>query len=150
MIKKLCMLAIISTSVLFAELPYTLFGMKSLYIKVKDQDKLLSDEALSKLQKSIVKNLQSANIKVLDHGPCTILIKFNAEKVNDTYVIYSKLMVGETVIANRHDVNVQSFALTYFNDDIVTSSSVEQDVYDSVIEYLLVEFIEQYKEENEE
>ena len=39
-------------------------------------------------------------------------------------------------------------AITYQKSDDFEAEDLEKDIYESIVEYLLVDFIDQYKEEN--
>ena len=76
-------------------------------------------------------------------------MKITSTKIGKTTVAYINLGIGEEAEIDRSH-KVKSFALTYSFDDMIESENIEADVYDSVMNFLIDEFLEQYHEDNEE
>jgi len=60
----------------------------------------------------------------------------------------SMFIVEDTISAR--DKTTENMSITYYKDDFFDSNSkeIQVDIYESIIEYLLSDLMEQYKEEN--
>ena len=136
-------------STLFATTPYNLEAIKALNILVIDQDDILSTAAEKQLKNALKKKLASNGIKGEKDGVGAMFVKVNATVKGNITIAFITLGVGEEAIIKRGGKEIASFALTYTYDDMIESLNPETDVYDSVINFLVDEFLEQYHEDNE-
>ena len=134
---------------LFATTPYNLESIKALNILIIDQNDILSTAAEKQLKNALKKKLANNGIKGEKDGVGAMFVKINATVKGNTTIAFITLGVGEEAIIKRGEKEVASFALTYSYDDMIESLNPETDVYDSVINFLIDEFLEQYTEDNE-
>lgn len=132
-----------------AATPYTLEGIKALNVLVIDQSNAISPETENKILTELRQKLEKNGIKSNKDGVGALFVKITSVKVGTTTVSYVNLGIGEEAEIDRSP-KVKSFALTYSFDDMVESEHIDADVYDSVVNFLIVEFLEQYREDNEE
>ena len=152
MMKKLSLLLsflLFSQLTLFATTPYNLEGIKALNVLVLDQSEAISPELEKRLGADLKEKLEQNGIKSKKDDVGALFVKITASKVGKITVIYINLGIGEEAEIVRSP-KVKSFALTYSYDDMIESVNVEVDVYDSVMNFLIEEFLEQYHEDNEE
>ena len=134
---------------LLATTPYNLESIKALNILIIDQNDILSTAAEKQLKNALVKKLSANGIKGEKDGVGAMFVKVNATVKGNITIAFITLGVSEEAIITRGDKEVASFALTYSYDDMIESLNPETDVYDSVINFLVDEFLEQYHEDNE-
>ena len=134
---------------LFATTPYNLEGIKALNVLIQDQSETISPELEKRLITELKEKLEQNGIKSKKDDVGALFVKITSTKVGKTTVAYINLGIGEEAEIVRSP-KVKSFALTYSYDDMIESQNVEADVYDSVMNFLIEEFLEQYHEDNEE
>lgn len=134
---------------LFATTPYNLEGIKALNVLVIDQSATISPELEKKISVGLKSKLEKNGIASKKDGVGAMFVKITSTKIGKTTVAYINLGIGEEAEIDRSH-KVKSFALTYSFDDMIESENIEADVYDSVMNFLIEEFLEQYHEDNEE
>ncbi|MEE8589046.1 MAG: hypothetical protein V3S80_06860 [Sulfurimonadaceae bacterium] len=134
---------------LFATTPYNLEGIKALNVLVIDQSATISPELEKKISDGLKDKLEKNGIASKKDGVGALFVKITSTKIGKTTVAYINLGIGEEAEIDRSH-KVKSFALTYSFDDMIESENIEADVYDSVMNFLIDEFLEQYHEDNEE
>ena len=134
---------------LFATTPYNLEGIKALNVLVIDQSATISPELEKKISVGLKSKLEKNGIASKKDGVGAMFVKITSTKIGKTTVAYINLGIGEEAEIDRSH-KVKSFALTYSFDDMIESENIEADVYDSVMNFLIDEFLEQYHEDNEE
>lgn len=134
---------------LFATTPYNLEGIKALNVLVIDQSATISPELEKKISDGLKDKLEKNGIASKKDGVGALFVKITSTKIGKTTVAYINLGIGEEAEIDRSH-KVKSFALTYSFDDMIKSENIEADVYDSVMNFLIDEFLEQYHEDNEE
>jgi len=143
---RLVLLLLVSLSVAFAQTPYTLSKFQSIYPIVE----IYTDKVPASYKQEILTILKEytdemgINTKGFSDRALGFLITRVA--VGEKLILKVELLVGEDV--KRLDDGEETFALTYQKIDIFEVNNLEEDLIDSV-EYLLEEFKEQYKEDNE-
>ena len=141
-------LLLLQTS-LMAATPYNLESMKALNILILDQNDILSTAAEKQLKIALQKKLAKHGIKGEKDGVGAMFVKINATVKGNITIAFITLGVGEESIVKRGGKEVPTFALTYSYEDMIESLNPETDVYDSVINFLIDEFLEQFEEDNE-
>jgi hypothetical protein len=138
-----------SQSVLFATTPYTLEGITALNVLVIDQSSTISPDTKEKIIAALKEKLDQNGIESKKDDVGALFVKISSTKIGKTTVAHITLGIGEEAEINRSH-KVRSFVLAYSNDDMIESENIDADVYDSVINFLINEFLEQYHEDNEE
>ncbi len=133
---------------LFALSPFSLEGFKEGNFKFIDKTKSISKETKQKIQTQFETQLSKVGIKLTSESFSNFLARVDAIKIGDTYTVTASLFIVENVSPTRNP-ELQSMAITYKKDDFFETNEFEKDVYDSLIDFLLFDFIEQYKEEND-
>jgi hypothetical protein len=134
---------------LFAVGPYNLEGIKSLNVLVMDSSKTITPEMKQKIEKELKEKLEKSGIQSKKEGVGALFVKIDALKSAKSTFVSISFGVGEEARIERAGT-VESFVLSYSNDDFFESDDVNADVYDSVVNYLTDEFLEQFREDNEE
>ncbi len=134
---------------LFATTPYTLEGISALNVLVIDQSNTVSVATREKILSGLKEKLEKNGIKSSKDGIGALFVKITSTKVANTTVAYINLGIGEDAEIDRSP-KVKSFVLSYSFDDMIESNNIDADVYDSVMNFLINEFLEQYHEDNEE
>lgn len=134
---------------LFATTPYNLEAIKAFNILIIDQNDILSTAAEKQLKNALKKKLAKYGIKGEKDGVGAMFVKINATVKGNITIAFITLGIGEEAIIKRGDQEVESFVLSYSYDDMIESLNPETDVYDSVINFLIDEFLEQFQEDNE-
>ena len=133
---------------LYGTTPYNLEAIKALNILILDQNDILSTAAEKQLKNALQKKLANSGIKGEKDGVGSMFVKINATVKGNTTIAFITLGVGEETLVMRGNKEVASFSMTYSYDDMIESLNPETDVYDSVINFLVDEFLEQYDEDN--
>lgn len=134
---------------LFAVTPFTLEGIKALNVLVIDNSKTISEETRVKILQGLQQKLEKNGIKSSKDGVGALFVKITSTKIGNTTVAYINMGIGEDAEINRSP-KVKSFVLSYSFDDMIESENIDADVYDSVMNFLINEFLEQYHDDNEE
>lgn len=144
---KISLFLLLSFNVLYAVTPFSLEGLKAVNVLVLNKDKTISKTILKEIKEETIEQLQEAGIKTKTDEFSNFLIKIDVDKVKDTSVVNVKLMLIESVNPIRNK-ELENVALTYQKNDFFVPDELEEEVYDSAIEFLVPVFIDQYKDEN--
>lgn len=134
---------------LSAVAPYNLEGIESLNVLVIDSSKTITPELKQKIEKELKEKLEKNGIKSKKDGVGALFVKIDALQSGNSIVVSISFGVGEDARIKR-DGTVDSFVVSYSNDDLFESEDVNADVYESIVSYLMEEFLEQFREDNEE
>ncbi len=134
---------------LFATTPHTLEGITALNVLVIDQSNTITPDTKEKISAALKVKLDKNGIESKKDGVGALFVKINSTKIGKVWVAHIHLGIGEEAEINRSH-KVKSFVLSYSNDDMIESENIDAEVYDSVINFLIDEFLEQYHEDNEE
>lgn len=135
---------------LFAITPFSLEGFKEANVKVlSKKNKLIKKEFKAKLLKELKSNLIKTGIKTSSENYSNFLLKIETIKLGENIIVNMSIFIVEDVYPAR-DRSMESMGITYKKSDFfeTTLEDFETDVYESAFDYLLFDFIEQYKEEN--
>ena len=136
---------------LFARTPYNLEGIDALRVLIVDVEKTISSKQHQKIISVVKKKLEQNGIKSDKKGVGAIYIKLTPIRVERFAIVHINFTVGEeTEVLRAHKVT--TFALTYNFDDMidVEEADVADEVYDSIVNFLTDEFLDQYREDNQE
>ncbi len=134
---------------LFATTPHNLEGLKALNVLVIDKSNTISQQTKKKIYTALNKRLEENGILSKKEDIGTMFVKITSTKIDNRWVAYIQLGIGEEAVIERSG-KVQSFVISYSIDDMVESEDIDAEVYDSVINFLINEFLEQYHEDNDE
>ncbi len=142
-------IAIFITTNVFALSPFSLEGIKDVNLKVMDKSKLTSEDNLNKIQYDVKSTLEKLGIKTKSVNFSNFIVKIQGVKAKDTYVMHISMFIVEDVHPSR-DTSIENMSITYYKDDLfdTNKNDLQTDIYESVINYLLSDLIEQHKEEN--
>jgi len=139
---------LLSPPALWGATPFNLEGIEALNVLVIDENKAISEQLENRIRSEIKRKLQMNGIKSEKESVGALFVKIYTTRTADTSVVYINFGVGEESRIQRSK-EVESFAVSYSNYDMVESRDIESDVYDSIINYLMEEFLEQFHEDNE-
>ena len=147
--KKFIFIALLLVTNLFALSPFSLEGIKDVNLKVIDKSKLTTKENLEKIKYDIKYNLEKLGIKTTSEHFSNFIVKIQGIKLKEKYVMHISMFIVEDSIPTRNK-SIENMSITYYRDDLFDSDSkeIQTDIYESVINYLLSDLLEQYKEEN--
>ena len=143
--KKLILILML-VNVSFALTPFSLEGLKEAKVKIIDKTKLIPKNTKLELTNKIIKQLKRVGLKTTTKLYSKILIKVNSIKINKTHALYISLFVIEDIRMLDDNSNIK-MAITYKMDDFIDSNNPKEDIIES-IEYLVSEFVDQYRDEN--
>lgn len=129
--------------------PYNLEGLYALNILVLDENDILTPAQEKRLKTALKTRLEENGIAGNKDGVGAVFLKLTALKMPKSSVVHLTLGVGEEAIVKRKSA-VETYVLAYSLDDMIETQNIEADVYESAINYLLDEFLEQFHEDNEE
>jgi hypothetical protein len=144
--KKLLFLLALS-SFLFASQPFTLENLDNLRIYFVNKAPFLDKELEQRIKDKVTSKLQAQAIHMNSIDASTLILKVEAIKLETNYVINTQLAIAEEVITKRKE-DVQTFAFTYHLNDFFDTKEPRIDTLES-FEFLLEEFLDLYKEDNE-
>ncbi len=143
---KLFLLTLVFPMLLLAQTPFILTDIKKVYpmveINTKEVPQSFKSDFLAKL-KQMTKKL---NIDTTGYSQRPLVIQISTSSVGDTLVYKTVLMMGEEV--KRLDDGEEVFAITYQMSDKIEPDNLKEELYESV-DFLLEQFADQYKEDNE-
>jgi len=145
---KLFLALLISTN-LFALSPFSLEGIKSVNIKVIDKSKLIPKYHLDSMKNQIEMELKNLDVKTSSDIFSNLIIKVQGDKIANSYAFHISMFIVEESSPVR-DKKQENMSITYYKDDFfdTTDKTLIDDTKESMIDYLLGDFIEQYREEN--
>lgn len=146
MIKQLFLLIFLSLYS-YAITPYSLENLKEVNIKILNKKNTISKQLEKEIKNKIEEEFKNIEIKTESNKYSNFLIKIKIDKFEKTTFVRTSIMIMEEINPLR-DKSLETVAITYKKDDEFESDNLEIDIYESIIDYLLVDFIEQYKEEN--
>lgn len=147
LITKFFLILAVSTTFSFALTPFSLEGVKEVNVRVLNKDKAFPKELLKKMQIETIKKLESAGLKTTTDKFSNFLIKIDTEEINEQYIVNISLMLIEMISPQRNQELV-NIGVTFQISDFFIADDLEDEVYSSVVEYLVPTFVEQYEEEN--
>lgn len=139
------------TANLFAITPFSLEGLKSANVKVLYKGKILSKEFKQELNSKVKKELkEKLSIKTSSENFTNLLVKIELLKFKTQYAANVTLFIAEDAILKNREEPHEAIALTYRKNDLFDTDkkNLHNDIKESIFEYLLDDFIEQYKAEN--
>lgn len=145
---KFLITTFILSTLLYAVTPFSLQNLKSVNIVIADKGKVLQKQTVPKIKKSVEKKLQELGIKTKTDNFINFIIKIDAKKIDKKFAVYVSLFMVESVNPLR-DKKLQNVAITYKQDDFFIADELDEEVYESAVEFLLYSFEEQFLEENE-
>ena len=147
--KKLLFIILFIVTNLFALSPFSLEGITEVNLKVIDKSKLTTKTNLEKITYDLEQTLDKLHIKTSTKHFSNFIVKIQGIQINEKYVMHISMFIVEDTIPARNK-SIENMGITYYRDDFFDSNSkeIQTDIYESVINYLLSDFIEQYKEEN--
>ena len=138
-------------SSLLAQTPYTLVGLDTMGLKVKSMSESpkLTQTMLDPIEKIVEERLNDAGITTKGFNPITLVFKVDLQTYGKTDLLFIEIILNEEVITQRKGA-VPTYARTYYMQDVIETENAIADAKESILDFLLLEFLEQYKEENEE
>lgn len=130
----------------YCNTPFSLEGIKSVNVLVINKGKLISKNTIDKIEKEVKILLEDMNIKTETSEFANFIVKIEAKKVLDKFAVNVTLLLVESVRPQRNQ-NLINTAITYQKNDFFITESLDLDVYESAVEFLLPSFQEQYEEE---
>lgn len=143
---KLFLPLLLACSTLFGYLPFTLDNLQNLRIVLINKTDFIPQEDEAKIKESVAKKLQTHGIEFDKQDASTLMIKIDAFKVDKTFVVHTRFVIGEEVQTYRKG-DIQTLAFTYHASDLIDTQEPYADTIES-IEYLANEFLELYDEDN--
>lgn len=137
---------LLATVLLHANTPFNLEEITELKINLVDENSLLKPEQKKQIINAITERFHKVGISTKAHGISTLYIKIEEE----SDVISILMFVGEEVRVKRNGTAIHTFAFTYMFHDMFLPEALFKDVYDSIVNYELGLFLEQYHLDNEE
>lgn len=131
----------------FAITPFSLEGLKEVNLKILNKKKNISEKLEYEMKSKIKDELKKLGIKSETKNFSNFLVKIQIDKIGDIDFVRTSIILSEDVKLFR-ETNFEAIAITYRKDDSFEAENLEKDIYESVVDYLLADFIEQYKEEN--
>ncbi|WP_024955798.1 hypothetical protein [Sulfurospirillum arcachonense] len=132
----------------YALTPFSLEGLKSVNIAILNKGKLVSKQTIEKIKKDLTHSLTKLGIQTHTLEFSNFLIKIDAKKIKKKFAVHVSLLLVESVNPIR-DKKLINTAITYQQSDFFITDELEDDVYESAVEFLLPLFEEQYLEEKE-
>jgi len=145
-VKKIILFLLICSS-LFSKSFYTLDNVNSLSLYMPIKTGYMDKEQKKNLKDSVIQKLKKAGFVFGKTDATTFMVKIQSINVNDTEIIHIQIGLGEEVLTKRPG-NIHSYAFTYLANDFIESDEPILDTIESV-DFLLSEFLESHKEDNE-
>jgi hypothetical protein len=147
--KKLLFITLLSLGNLFALSPFSLEGVNQVNLKVIDKSKLTTEQNLEKIKDDLKYNLEKLGVKTKTDQFSNFIVKIQGIHTKTAFVMHISMFIVEDTVPARNK-NIENMSITYYKDDLFDSDAkeIQNDIYESIINYLLSDFMEQYKEEN--
>ncbi|HIP29804.1 MAG TPA: hypothetical protein EYG93_00120 [Sulfurospirillum arcachonense] len=145
---RLFLTILIFSTFSYAVTPFSLENVKSVNIVIADKRKVLQKQTILKIEKSVESKLQELGIKTQTDDFINFIIKIDTIKLEEQFAVYVSLFIVESVNPLR-DKELENVAITYKQDDFFIADLLDEEVYESAVEFLLYSFEEQYLEEQD-
>jgi len=147
---KIVSILLFSSIYLFGASFWTLTGLEKANVYVKNQVPDLKQSTLKSIKKKMLLMLKKEGIKTNQQDSPTLMIALFDIKDNGKHYVYTRLALAEEVQTFRKNKD-DTFALTYLNYDFIDTENneLDSDVLESV-DFLLLEFAEQYKDDKDD
>jgi hypothetical protein len=129
--------------------PYNLEGIQALNVLVVDENSAISPQLKNKIAEELKSKLEKNGIKSKKESVGALFVKINSLKSGKNTVVCISFGIGEEARIERAG-QIDTFAVSYSNSDLFESEDVDADVYDAIVNFLMEEFLEQFREDNEE
>jgi len=131
----------------FAITPFSLENLNEVNIKILNKKDVISKSLEKRLKNDIKIKLEKLGIKTKTEKFSNFLVKIKIDKIGNINFVRTSIIISEDVIPLR-DKSLETLAITYQKDDSFEAENLEADIYESIVDYLLEDFIDQYKDEN--
>ena len=128
---------------------WTLTGITKANIYVKNEISYLKQETIITAKERMNSTLLKNGINTQEQDAPTLMLELEDIEEDETHYVYLKLALGEEVKTYRED-KTETFALTYLGTDFIDIdvSDLDNEVLES-LDFLLLQFIEQFEEDKE-
>lgn len=142
-------LPLLITVNLFALSPFSLEGIKSVNLKVIDKSQFIPKDKLDTIKNKIEMELKNLDIQTSSDIFSNFIVKIQGIKINDKYALHISMFIVEESSPIRNK-NQENMSITYYKEDFFDTNEkdLHNDIKESIENYLLSDFLEQYKEEN--
>ncbi len=146
--KKSVLIGVLLTlCTLHAVTPFSISGLKQLSVHVADYSDLLDSSMKARLERVMHQKLKALGIDTQGYFNESFILLLKSQKVGKITLLHLDLMVSGDVV--RMTQKTPTFGISYLLKDSVEVEDAAADVMES-LEFLLEEFAEQYKQDNEE
>ncbi len=139
------LLIFLFTTFAYAKTPFTLTGIKELYPVVEIHTDYVSQTYAAAIKKELTQKIEALGINTKNFSDRSVAVLISGLSIGDEPVVHIKLLIGENI---KREDGVETFAMTYANEDIFEVFKLDEDLNQS-IDNLLEQFAEQYTEDNE-
>jgi hypothetical protein len=108
---------------------------------------LITIEEKTTIKENVIKKLKDAGFIFGKPDSTNFMVKIQTIDIEDSHAIHVQIALAEDVLTSRPD-DIHTFAFTYFLDDFIESDDPYADITES-INFLLTEFLDSYKDDNE-
>ncbi len=140
-------IALVLSTLCFAVTPFSLEGLKEINLIVADKGKVLKKETLVKIRKATILKLQEMEIKTETNKFSNLIIKIDAHKVGKKFAVNVAFFIIESVNPIR-EKELENVGITYSQNDFFIADDLDEEVYESAVDFLLYTFEDQFTEEN--
>ena len=127
--------------------PFSLEGIKELNVKFLNKNEKIPKVLEEKIVKEVEEKLKKLGIKTNSDKYLYLKISLKIDEFGKTKFVRTSMTIQEDVKLLRN-TSFESMAITYQKSDEFEAEDLQNDIYESIVKYLLVDFIEQYKSEN--
>lgn len=132
----------------FAITPFSLENVKELNVKLLNKNETISKALEEKIENKVKEKLEAIGIKTNTDKYSHFKMSVKIDKFDDVTFVRTSILIQEDVTTMFREKPVHAMAITYQKSDEFEAEKLEEDIYESFVNYLLVDFIDQYKEEN--
>lgn len=127
--------------------PFSLEGFRAANIKISDKGKIFTKEERQEIEQTVKKRVKDVGISHESERFSNFLVKIEAIKINEKYALLVEMFLIEDVKFTREPF-AETIGITYKMSDFFESTEPKIDAKESILDYLLPEFLDQYREEN--
>lgn len=144
--KKLILL-FLSIVYSYAITPFSLENLKEVNVKFLNKKDVIPKALEEKITKKVIEKLHELGIKTHTDKYSHLKMSVKIDKFDKVTFVRTKIVIQEDVQYLRGEP-FEFMAITYEKSDSFEAEDLEKDIYESIVNYLLEDFIEQYKAEN--
>lgn len=145
---RIFFLVLLFATLSMAVTPFSLENLKELNLTILNKKEIISKKLEERIKEKILSDLHNLGIQTKSEHYFNFLVSIKIDTIKEIPFVRTSILITEDVVSSRAK-DLELLAITYKKEDSFEAENIEEDIYESIAVYLMDDFIEQYKDENE-